>query len=344
MRVFVTGAGGFVGAHTARALLRAGHEVRLLVRDPQPVRTYFARHGHPLHDLVVGDMRDAETVRRGLAGCDAVVHAAALVSLDSRRSEEIYRNNVDGIQAVLGSACALGIESIVYVSSLSVLFQSGITQIDESTPLGRPREPYARSKRDCDEHVRRMQENGAPIQISYPSGVVGPDDPKLCESNGGIRSFVSMSLPITTSGFQFVDARDLAQAHRYMVENPVGNPQSGRFIVAGNYQSWRDLRALLERVTGRRAPAMHMPGVMLRAIGEAADMLRRLRPFESQISAEAMKYVTQWVPAVSDRILRAAQMRFRSSEETLADTIRWMSAAGHLESRFAGVLANASST
>ena len=58
MRVFVTGATGLVGAHTARALLAAGHEVRILARDEGRARRYFRDHGHEVTDVVEADMRE----------------------------------------------------------------------------------------------------------------------------------------------------------------------------------------------------------------------------------------------------------------------------------------------
>lgn len=176
MKVFLTGATGFVGAHTALALLEAGHELRLLVRNPDAARRYFRDHGHELDDFVVADMRAVETIRKGMEGCDAALHAAAAVSLDPRKARETYDNNVGGMKAVIGSACELGISNIVYVSSLSVLMQTGLERIDEDSPLITSRDAYSRSKRDSDEYVRRLQAQGQPIQITYPSAIVGPDD------------------------------------------------------------------------------------------------------------------------------------------------------------------------
>ena len=339
MKVFVTGATGFVGAHTARALIEAGHEVRLLVRSGAAVRAYFARAGHRVDDLVIGDMRDQPVVEAGMKGCDAVFHAAALVSVDPKRAAEIYRNNVAGIESVLGTACRLGLGRIVYVSSLSVLFQPGVTRIDEATPLGNPVQAYARSKRDCDAHVRRMQAQGMPIQMTYPAGIFGPDDPKLSEANHGVASFVRV-VPRTSSGLQGIDVRDLALAHVHLLEHPAANDfEASRYIVGGNFYPWTEFHRLMESLTGRRVSAPRVPGAMLRGIGSTVDLLRKVVPFDTQISREAMGYVTEWAVASSDRILNHTGMRFRSGEETFGDTIRWLVAAGHLDRKFAGRLA-----
>jgi uncharacterized protein YbjT (DUF2867 family) len=84
VRVLVTGGTGFVGGHSVAALLRAGHEVRLLVRDPARVEGALDPLEASVSDVAVGDMTDPEAVGRAVKGCDAVVHAAALFTFDPR--------------------------------------------------------------------------------------------------------------------------------------------------------------------------------------------------------------------------------------------------------------------
>ncbi|MGB1581818.1 MAG: NAD-dependent epimerase/dehydratase family protein [Nevskiales bacterium] len=339
MKIFLTGATGFVGAHTARALLDAGHELRLLVRNPDAARAYFKRHGHEVNDMVVADMADTEAVRRAMAGCDAVLHAAAAVSLDPRKTEHTYQTNVGGMKSVIGSACELGIPNILYVSSISVLMQTGFDVIDETTPLANTREAYSRSKRDSDEYVRELQRQGYPIQITYPSAIVGPDDPRLSEANHAFAQFVSQIIPDTSTGFQCVDVRDLAQAHRYLLEHPVSSDvESARYVIGGHYYPWKALRERLSTVTGRRLFSVPTPGFVFRALGLMVDMVKKLIPFETPISVEAMGFVTQWVPASSQKYLNHSGLQFHSPEETLADTVRWLGEAGHIKAKYAGRL------
>ena len=77
MRVLVTGGTGFVGGWTAKAIADAGHAVRFLVRNPARLETSVAKLGVDVSDFAVGDIRDRESVRDALTGCDAVVHSAA---------------------------------------------------------------------------------------------------------------------------------------------------------------------------------------------------------------------------------------------------------------------------
>lgn len=339
MKIFLTGATGFVGAHSARELLRAGHELRLLVRDPQPARDYLARHGFVVDDFVVADMRDRDAVRRGMAGCDAVLHAAAAVSLDPAKAQQTYDNNVGGMEAVIGAACELGIGRVVYVSSLSVLFSPGFSAITEDSPLGTPRDAYARSKRDADLRARQLQAQGYPIAITYPSAIIGPEDQRLSEANFAIQSFLTQMLPRTSTGIQFVDVRDVAQAHRLLLERAdAPQPEEARYILSGPYFPWGVLHEALERVTGQRVFAPRIPGALLRAMGVGADLARRVVPFGGSLNTESMTIVTRWPQASADKARRDLGVTFRDSDTTFSDTIRWLAEAGHLPAKRAGDL------
>lgn len=339
MKIFVTGATGFVGAHTAMALMDAGHELRLLVRDRDFASRYFRRHGYEPQDFAVADMRDRNAVRTAMQGCDAVFHAAAMVSLDPKKADEIYKSNLDSVDAVIGTACQLGIPNIVYVSSLGALFNPDGRRIDEQSPLGVSREPYSRSKRDCEEYVRGLQRQGYPIQITYPSGIFGPDDPKLNESNHALISLLRV-VPQTTAGIQCVDVRDLALAHRLMLEKPPqGDFEQARYVVAGHFYPWPEFHRMLQQVTGRRIFAPPTPGALLRFFGRIMDVVKTFYPVDFPVTSESMAIVSQWPVADSSRLLNHFGMAFRPGAETFSDTVRWLVDAGHAKPSIAGKLA-----
>jgi dihydroflavonol-4-reductase len=342
MKVFCTGATGLVGAHTALALLAAGHETRLLVRNHEAARTWFEAHGRHIEDFVTVDIRDQTALEHAMAGCDAVFHAAAAVSLDPRRARETYDTNIGAAKAVLGAASALGIDNLLYVSSVMALFHPGASSIDESTPLADVSEAYTRSKRDSEAHVRELQRRHVPVQITYPAAVIGPDDPKLSAANRAVASLVGQMLPRSTTGFQCVDVRDVAQAHLWLLEHPADREfESARYIVGGHFYPWDELRRRLEALLGRRMFSPRVPPKMMRSMGATADRVKMLVPSETQISAESMAINTQWAPADSSRFLAKSGLSFRCGDETFADTIRWMAEAGHIPRKKAGRLVSA---
>jgi nucleoside-diphosphate-sugar epimerase len=327
MRVLVTGGTGFIGSHTARALVREGHDVRLLVRDPAKARRVFAALGMPVPECVVGDMVDEAAVSKALDGVEAVVHAAALVALEAGRAQDVLESNARGVRAVIGGAVSAGIGRIVYVSSVSALFQPGGPAIHPDSPVVQGTTAYARSKSQGEEVVRRWQGEGAPIHTTYPTAVVGPDDPGLSESNHAIQTFLRDTMVMTSGGFQLVDVRDLARVHTRLLAHP---GRSGRHIVSGRYFHWRDLADLIDDLTGQRVGRLPVPGALLRAAGRVGDWVKRVRPFDFPLTSEAMAFATRWQPVEDRGTVEALGIRYREARETLADTLRWMSGEGHL--------------
>jgi nucleoside-diphosphate-sugar epimerase len=213
VKVLVTGATGFTGSHTTRALVAAGHQVRLLVRDAAKVRRVFEPHGFVPEDLVVGDMTDAAAVGKALAGCDGVVHSAALVDLRRASARLVEDTNARGVELVVGGAAQRGLPSVVYVSSLSVFFVPGGPPVSPDLPIAPATTAYARSKAKAEVYVRQLQAQGAPVRISYPAGIVGPDDPGMSDANHAVYSWFKDTGVVTSSGFQPVDVRDVAALH-----------------------------------------------------------------------------------------------------------------------------------
>lgn len=339
MKVFVTGATGFAGSHTAIELLEHGHSVRLLARNPQALKQHFDRLGYTVDDIVQADMTDVDAMKQAMQDCDGVVHVAALVDLDPKNADRTYNINMQGVRAVVGGACALGLKHIVYVCSMSALATVDAEIVTENTTPAPPPNPYARSKQDADAYVRDLQRQGHPVQLVYPSAIIGPHDPKLCESNGGLITFASSVVPLTSSGFQVVDVRDLAVAHRYLLENPPqDNFENGRYIIGGNYYPWAELHAILQRITGRKIKGVKVPGVVFRVMGGMLDAVRRVLPFQTQLTAESAQVMTQWVPASSEKYLNRSGNTFRSGEETFGDALRSLAEDGYMPRKYVGKL------
>src|SRR6202789_2776641 len=135
MKVLITGGTGFVGAWTAKAVQDGGHQVKFLVRNPDRLHTSAAQIGVDVSDHVVGDIADPDSTAAALAGCDAVIHCAAMVSTDPARSEEMLRTNLEGARNVLGGATAAKMDPIIHVSSFSALFRPGLAMLHADLPV-----------------------------------------------------------------------------------------------------------------------------------------------------------------------------------------------------------------
>lgn len=336
MRVLVTGATGFVGSHTAVALLEAGHEVRCLVRSQEKLDRVFAEHELPAPEAVVGDIVDGAAVKEALAGVDAVVHAAAVVAMQAHRAQEILDTNARGVANVVGGAVEAGLGPIIYVSSTGALMVPDGPRMTEDSPVQEGKNPYARSKSDAEHTVRNLQAEGAPIASTYPTSVLGPLDPGLSEANYALRTFARDVVLLTTGCFSVVDVRDLAAMHVKLIEK---EPGPGRYVANGRDLTWLEIAEAIDAVTGTQVRRFKIGGRPLRFGGRIADVIKHVWDFEFPMTTEGMVYATQFPGADGSRAAEALALKYRDPAETFADALRWMHRAGYIDAKLVGRLA-----
>lgn len=335
-----TGGTGFVGSHTVRSFVEAGHEVRLLVRDRDKVRRVFDPFGIavPEKDVIVGDIVDESSVAEAMEGCDAVFHAAALVDMRRTEARKVLDTNARGVDLVVGGAVRGGLPSIVYVSSMSVFFYPGAPPLHLDMQVAEGSSAYAQSKSAAERAIRKLQDEGAPIRSSYPTGIIGPEDPALSDANHAVYTFFVESGIDTSGFFQIVDVRDLAAVHLKQLELSEG---AHRHVAAGPKLSWADTYALLDEITGTRLRRPRIPGPLLRTLGSIGDVVKRVYDFSFPLTRGGMEFATQWPGADASITTEQLGIEFRSARESYSDTLRWMHRAGHLEARHVGLLSGA---
>jgi nucleoside-diphosphate-sugar epimerase len=335
MKVLVTGGTGFIGSYTLRELLAAGHEVRLFARSRAKIAQVLEPRGVEVKDVVLSDMTDAAAVRDALKGCDAVLHAAAAVEIG--RGQDTFDVNTAGNRNVLFGAAELGLDPIVYTSSVGALFPPAGPMVTVDDPIGTLETPYGRSKAEGERQARELQAKGAPLVTVYPAGVYGPDDPGPGDGTKGLRDRLRWGWPRCRGGTSCVDVRDLARILTAVLE-PRRGPR--RYMAAGHFVTWEEEARLCEELTGRRSLRIPMTPGLLHAVGHAVDFIKRVYPpFDYPLTHEASLFVTDFVPCDSGKTLDELGIGFRPLRETHADSIRWMARAGHLPAKVAGKLA-----
>jgi 2-alkyl-3-oxoalkanoate reductase len=179
MKILVTGGFGFVGSKTVTALVRAGHCVRVLDVADHPLRGKFAELWASMGevDIVEGDISVYRDVERAVAGCDRVLHSAAL--LNSTASYSVFhRVNTLGTKNVCQASLVAGVERVVVISTSDVfgIPKPGQT-LNEQSELRNWGEPYADTKIKAIKTVRRYRDQrGLPVTLIYPGWVYGPGD------------------------------------------------------------------------------------------------------------------------------------------------------------------------
>lgn len=336
MKILVTGATGFIGSHTAVALSRAGHTVRVLVRNRDKLELVMRRHGLAIDEVVTGDVAEAGATAEALDGCEAVVHTAAFVSTSRRDEQRVFDTNVGGTRNVIGQAVERGLRHMVHVSSTTAIYDASAERLTGYEPPSGSSSPYGRSKAACERYVRELQERGHPVSISYPAAVIGPGDPGLTEPHEGLLIFLKRTGVVTSSGLQMVDVRDVAEGHRAIIEK-LERPE--RIPIGGHYYTWSEMMNTLEELTGRRLLKARVPGPLLRLLGRGGDLAMRLGAGFTPLNTEAMGYATRWVRTDDSKYRDLLGLRFRDHRETMRDTLLALHASGHLTARQIGRLA-----
>jgi dihydroflavonol-4-reductase len=340
VRVLVTGATGFVGSHTVAALHRDGHQLRLLARTPKRAVAQLIRMGIDPGsvEVVAGDIVDAAPVRTALEGCEAVVHAAAVVGIDGAKAAGARATNERGTRNVLGSAAALGLDPIIYVSSISALFDpKGPLLLTPESPVAPATSPYAESKAAGERYARELQAAGHPVVCVYPGGVLGPDDPGLSEAMRAALIWRRLTMADINSGFLLIDVRDVAAIIAAALQ-PGRGPR--RYLAGHHYLRWKVMGKLVAEVTGRRVLLPPMPGPLLRSLGRIGDAAQHVHPFSFPLSYEAMETATRMVPMDDRATVEELGIIFHDPKDTLRDSYRWLYESGRLAAWWVPALAS----
>jgi nucleoside-diphosphate-sugar epimerase len=266
-----------------------------------------------------------------------VLHAAASVEIG--RTRGVFASNVAGTRNVVGKAVELGLDPVIYVSSVATLFPPSGPTIGVDEPLGSLRTAYGRSKTEGEAYVRGLQARGAPVVSIYPSGVYGPDDPGPGPTLKGLRDRIKYAWVMTSGGSAAVDVRDLARVVNAALL-PGRGPQ--RYMAGGHFLPWAQEADLCEEILGRRVRRVPVPPWLVRTTGRAVDVLNWIySPFDFQLTYEASLFVTRMVPSDDQHTQDDLGVAFRPIRETLADSIRWLIGIGELPAEFAPALRHA---
>jgi farnesol dehydrogenase len=257
MKVLVTGGTGYLGRAVVSALAARGHDLVVFARSA-------TRSGLP-GTAIDGDIRDREALERAAAGCDAISHSAALVSIWRRRREDFDDVNVGGLRNVLAIATALGTPRVLYTSSFVAIPPRGRTE-----PL--TANDYQRTKVAADRVADDAVRDGAPVIRVYPGVVYGPGS--FTEGNlvgRLIADHLAHKLPGLVGpencwSYAFVD--DVAAGHCTALER---GRIGGRYALGGENAPQRRVFEIVQRLTGRRPP-LRIPFPVADLLGAAEEL------------------------------------------------------------------------
>jgi dihydroflavonol-4-reductase len=274
MRVFLTGATGYVGGEVARLLRERGDSVRALVRDAGRAEQ-LVRLGC---EVVEGDLSDEPALVEHCRGVQAVVHTAAVsdVGVSADRREAMVDVNVTGTERVIGAALSAGVAKAVHISSVAVYGDTGGRVADERWQRDVATEwtsAFEQTSALAQRRAREISACGLPLVVVQSGPVYGPGEPRALL--GVLASFLAgrlSALPFPELGVCPVHRDDLAAGVLLALDK--GTPGES-YVLAGEPVRLEQVLRLLADVSGRRPPTMTVPSGLLRALVPAGPLVSR---------------------------------------------------------------------
>jgi dihydroflavonol-4-reductase len=323
----LTGASGFVGSAVARTLLARGHRLRLLVRRGSDRRNLAGLDAA----LVEGDLTDAASLARAVAGCRYVFHVAADYRLWVPDPAAMLAANVDGTRAVMRAAMAAGVQRVVYCSSVAALgLHADGTPADEDTPVSEADMigAYKRSKFMAERAVMQLVDQGLPAVIVNPAGPVGPRDIKPTPTGRMILDAARGRIPaFVDTGLNVVHVDDVAEGHALALERgAVGQ----RYILGSENLMLGELLALVARSVGRKPPTIRLPMGLVWPIAVGAEAVAKLTGIEPMVTRDHAKMARTRMFFSSAKAQRDLGYAPRGAAAAVGDAVAWFRQVGML--------------
>ncbi|WP_263377789.1 hopanoid-associated sugar epimerase [Granulicella paludicola] len=320
MRLFITGATGFVGAHVARLAAEQGADLRLLSRSTSNKKNLPANA-----DIVTGDLRNPFAFASALQGCDALIHVAADYRLWVPDPAEMYQANVEGTRELLRLAREAGVPRVVYTSSVATMgFKKDGTVVDETTPVSEADMigHYKRSKWLAEQVALEAARAGQHVMVLNPTTPIGALDTKPTPTGRIVVDFLNKNFPAyVDTGLNLVDVEEIARMHLIALER--GTPGE-RYILGGENLTLKQILDRLAAITGLASPKMKVPhGVAMAFAFFDETITGKLRGKEPRATVEAVRMGRKMMFASSAKAERELGLHVQSVESALRAACEW---------------------
>ena len=318
--VLVTGASGFLGWHVARLLLERNYPVRALVRPGSRIDGIDV-------ERVTGDLRDAASLERAVAGCGLVFHVAADYRLWAKDPSELYLSNVEGTRNLLKSAERAGVERVVYTSTVGCIGipQDGIG--DETVPVSLEdmAGDYKRSKFQAEQVALAFARNGFPVVVVNPTAPVGDHDVKPTPTGKIVVDFLNGDMPaFIDTGLNIVDVHDTALGHLLACEK--GRPGE-RYILGSENLTLAQILQKLAAITGRKAPKVKLPYAVAWMAGAFSTAWAGVSGKPPRVPMDAVRMAAKKMWVTHQKAARELGFHPGPADNALSKAVDWFRSA-----------------
>lgn len=293
-----------------RALVRAGSRVEELDVE-----------------RVTGDLRDAASLERAVAGCELVFHVAADYRLWARRPEELYRSNVEGTRNLLAAARNAGVARVVYTSTVGCIGipPGGLGNEDTPVSIGDMAGDYKRSKFLAEQVALEFARDGLPVVIVNPTAPVGDHDVKPTPTGKMVADFLNGRMPaFIDTGLNVVDARDVAEGHLLACER---GRAGERYILGSENLTLAQILEKLAKITGRKAPTMRLPYAVAYCAGACSTAWAGVTGKPPRVPLDAVRMAKKKMWVTHEKASRELGFNPAPAEQALARAVEWFTLA-----------------
>ena len=326
MKKLVTGSTGFIGSAITRELIKSGEEVKVLIRKTSDTRNIDNLEV----EKVYGDIRDVDSMRSALKGCDTLFLTAAYFAHWAPNPKLLYEVNVGGTKASLQAALEADIEKVVYTSTNNAIAASGPMPATEEKAFNywESKDHYSMSKYIAENEARMFISKGLPLVIVNPTLVIGINDIKPTPSGQMIIDVVKKKMPgYIDGGINIIDVEDVAQGHILAVtKGKVGD----RYLLGNRNVTVYEYLKLIADIAGVKPPAIKLPYKFALALGHIFELGSYITKKPPVVTASEVRIgkMTEWYDC--SKAVNELGLPQTPIETTIKKAINWFKENGYI--------------
>lgn len=317
MKIFITGATGFIGNHLLRILEKTEYESVCLVRNPNNKLKNFKT------SVIEGDINDKVSLLKGMNGCDWVFHLAGLYSFWEPEKKKYKEINVTGTKNVMECALETKIKKVIHVSSVVTFGRPSVVPFNEDCESGERFSTYADTKFEGDKIIWDLYKNkNLPVVVIYPCSVIGAGNTRT--SAKYIWKMAHNQMPATVfndSTLTWVHVNDVAEAIIRAAEKE-GNVGE-KYLIGNEHLKFRDFNKMIHQISGAPLPKISMPnGIALTTaylLTGISNIIKKEPPWG--MSTQQMKTMKAGFVADGSKAIRELNLKYTPVKKALEEEI-----------------------
>lgn len=317
----ITGATGHIGNTLTRELSKIPNaKIKLLVLPNEDISIFDDLNV----EIKYGNILDLEFLKREISENDVVFHLAGIIDISSENKDLVYNVNVQGTKNIASVCLERKVKKFVYTSSVHVIppLKKGVVLFEpkifnEEIIVG----DYAKSKTLATKAVFDFVKSGLNAVVTYPAGVIGPNDHKISEMGTLLLDIANKKIQGRISGgYNFVDVRDIAQGLISAYKN--GKVGEG-YILSGHMVSIDELFKAVNKIFGRTKLVPKIARWFVKMFAKLAELHYKIRKRKPLFTSYSLYTISSNHNFSNQKAKKELNFNPRSVENSISDAIDW---------------------